>query len=156
MKIAVAFAAGALFALGLGISGMSDPWNVLAFLDITGGAWNPALMFVMAAALAVHAPVVRVARGRPRPWRGERFDWPDASAIDRRLVAGAAIFGVGWGLSGYCPGPAVVGAASLYPRTLVFLAGVIAGMLLFRVLGSRLGSPADTAERDRIGDVSDA
>jgi uncharacterized membrane protein YedE/YeeE len=131
---AIAFAAGALFALGLGISGLSDPAKVLAFLDVTGGAWDPALMFVMGAALAVHAPVIRAARGRSRPWRGERYDWPEASAIDRRLVAGAAIFGVGWGLSGYCPGPALVGAASLYPRTLVFIAGVIAGAVVARAL----------------------
>ena len=137
MRIPVAFAAGALFALGLGISGMSNPWNVLAFLDVTSGAWNPALMFVMCSALAMHAPLVRVARGRPRPWRGERFDWPGAGTIDRRLVAGAAIFGVGWGLSGYCPGPAVVGAASLYPRTMVFLAGVIAGAVTARVLAQK-------------------
>jgi len=134
VRIALAFGVGALFALGLGISGMTNPANVIGFLDLAGGAWNPSLAFVMGAALMMHAPLVRVARGRSRPWRAERFDWPTLSGIDARLVGGAAIFGVGWGLSGYCPGPALVGAASLYPRALVFVAALALGAMLGRAI----------------------
>jgi uncharacterized membrane protein YedE/YeeE len=134
MRLGLAFGIGALFALGLGISGMTNPANVIGFLDMSGGAWDPALAFVMGAALAMHAPLVRAARGRPRPWRAEQFDWPPRAAIDARLVGGAAIFGVGWGLSGYCPGPALVGAASLYPRALVFIAALAIGAMIGRAL----------------------
>jgi uncharacterized protein len=126
-RMVVAAAIGAVFALGLGVSGMADPGNILGFLDLTGGAWDPTLMFVMAGAILVHAPFVRIARGRPRPWRAERFAWPTATQLDARLVGGAALFGVGWGLSGYCPGPALVGAASLYPYALVFVAALVVG-----------------------------
>jgi uncharacterized membrane protein YedE/YeeE len=84
----------------------------------------------MGGALLIHAPLVRIARGRPKPRFGDRFDWPTRSAIDVKLVAGAAVFGVGWGLSGYCPGPALVGAASLIPRTLVFVAALAVGAMI--------------------------
>jgi uncharacterized protein len=133
-RLIVAAGVGALFALGLGISGMANPANVLGFLDLTGGAWDPTLMFVMGAALIVHAPLVRIARGRPQPWRADRFDWPSRTGIDARLVGGAAVFGVGWGLSGYCPGPALVGAASLLPRTLVFVAALAVGAMIGRAI----------------------
>lgn len=125
---------GALFALGLGISGMADPNNILGFLDVTSGAWNPALLFVMAGALLIHAPAVRIARGRSRPWRAGRFAWPQGRAIDARLVGGAAIFGVGWGLSGFCPGPAIVGVAALHPNTLVFVATLTIGAMIGRAV----------------------
>lgn len=129
-RLLFAAAVGAVFAVGLGISGMTDPRNVLGFLDLTGGAWNPTLAFVMGGALLVHAPLVRIARGRPKPRFADRFDWPTRHGIDGKLVAGAAVFGVGWGLSGYCPGPALVGAASLFPRTLVFVVALAVGAMI--------------------------
>jgi len=129
-RLVVAAFVGALFALGLGVSGMTDPRNVLGFLDLTGGVWNPTLAFVMGGALLIHAPLVRIARGRPRPRFADRFDCPTRSAIDAKLVAGAAVFGVGWGLAGYCPGPALVSAAAGALPAIVFVAAMIAGMAI--------------------------
>jgi hypothetical protein len=134
--LAVAAFAGALFALGLVVSGMTEPGKVTGFLDV-GGAWDPTLAFVMAGAIAVYAPIARVVRARRAPVYGDRFHWPTAHAIDARLVAGAAVFGVGWGLSGYCPGPALVGIAGGAPATLVFVASMLAGMLVVRRLPRR-------------------
>jgi uncharacterized membrane protein YedE/YeeE len=134
MKIAFAFALGCVFALGLVISGMSAPQNVLAFLDVTSGHWDPTLMFVMGPAIAVSALVVRVANKRKRPVLAPKFVLPKKNGIDVRLVAGAALFGIGWGISGICPGPGVVGAATLQRPFLVFFVAVAAGMLVFRVL----------------------
>lgn len=133
----LAASVGALFALGLGISGMTDPSKILGFLDVAGGAWNPALMFVMAGALLVHAPMVRIARGRPRPWRSGRFEWPRDTGADVRLIGGAAIFGVGWGLSGFCPGPAIVAVATLSPHALVFAATLVVGAVIGRAIARR-------------------
>jgi len=135
-SLVVAGFAGALFALGLVVSGMTDPGKVTGFLDV-GGAWDPTLAFVMAGAIAVYAPIARVVRARRAPLYGDRFHWPIAHAIDGRLVAGAAVFGVGWGLSGYCPGPALVGIAGGAPATLVFVASMLAGMLVVRVIPRR-------------------
>src|SRR4029453_6865898 len=115
-----AFACGAVFGLGLAISGMTDPAVVLGFLDVAG-RWNPALAFVMAGALAVAFAGFRLARGRAAPLLATRFGWPTSSAIDVRLIAGAALFGLGWGLAGYCPGPAVASLVALAPGTLIFV-----------------------------------
>jgi uncharacterized membrane protein YedE/YeeE len=130
--IVAAALAGVLFAVGLLVSGMVMPAKVIGFLDV-GGAWDPSLLFVMAAALAVYTPIARIVRQRPRPVLDTRFHMPTASAIDLPLVAGAAIFGVGWGLSGYCPGPAVVAAGAGASEVLVFLATMLAGMIAVRV-----------------------
>jgi uncharacterized membrane protein YedE/YeeE len=124
--IASALVAGVVFGVGLVISGMSDPRNIIGFLDVAGD-WNPALALVMAAAIAVHAPVVAAVRRRRAPLFDDRFHWPTAIAIDARLVAGAAIFGVGWGLSGYCPGPALVATGSGEASVLVFVACLVVG-----------------------------
>jgi uncharacterized protein len=130
--ITAAFA-GVLFALGLLVSGMAVPSKVIAFLDV-GGAWDPTLMFVMASALAIYAPIARVAKHRPRPVLDSCFYLPTQTAIDLPLVGGAVIFGVGWGLSGYCPGPAVVSAGAGATGVLAFLGAMLAGMALVRVL----------------------
>ena len=119
-----ALGAGALFGLGLVVSGMTDPHNVVGFLDFTG-RWNPNLAAVMVGAIGVHFGALRWLGARSYPVVG-----PDPRAwIDARLVAGAAIFGVGWGLAGYCPGPAVVALGFGVPSAWAFMLAMIAGVL---------------------------
>lgn len=136
MRLAVAAIAGALFALGLVISGMTTPAKVTAFLDV-GGSWDGSLAFVMAAAIAVYAPVAWLAKQRRHPMFDTKFHWPAPRAIDARLVGGAAIFGVGWGLSGYCPGPAIVSLGGGSLAVVVFVASVLAGIAVTRVTTAR-------------------
>lgn len=131
--VALAVLAGAVFAIGLAVSGMTVPAKVTGFLDV-GGAWDPTLALVMAGAIAVYAPVVRIVRRRRRPLASEQFHWPTPRAIDARLVGGAAIFGVGWGLSGYCPGPALTSIGSGAASALVFVAAMIAGIVVARAV----------------------
>jgi len=131
-RLVVAMGVGALFSIGLGLSGLTNPAKVIGFLDVTG--WDPTLAFVMAGALLAHAPMVRIARGRPRPRWADRFDWPTRHALDVRLIAGAAVFGVGWGLAGLCPGPALVGLGSLFPRILVFVVMLAVGTEIGRAI----------------------
>ncbi len=150
-----AFASGVLFAIGLTLAGMTEPARVLAFLDVAG-AWDPTLAFVMGSALATYAVLVRVIARRSRPLAADAFDAPTATRIDARLLGGAAIFGIGWGLSGLCPAPALSAAGAGAREALVFSLAMIAGMLVFRALGSGVGARDGTGTRDRIGDVSDA
>lgn len=132
----VAFACGLLFGVGLLVSQMSNPAKVIGFLDIAG-QWDPSLAFVMAGAVAVFAVLYRAALRRRAPLFDSRFFVPESTRIDASLFSGAAIFGVGWGLSGFCPGPAVVSAGFGDPRVWVFLAAVIVGMLIFRWVPGR-------------------
>jgi uncharacterized membrane protein YedE/YeeE len=133
MTWVVAFATGALFAIGLVLSGMTAPAKVVGFLDV-GGAWDPTLAFVMAGAIAVHAPIARLARRLRAPLFAPRFHGPAHAAIDPALIAGAAVFGVGWGLSGYCPGPALVSLGAGALPVLVFVAAMIAGVAATRAV----------------------
>ena len=136
---AIALAAGVLFGFGLALSHMADPNKVLAFLDILGG-WDPSLALVMGGALAVFMPGFAWLRRRSRPWIGDTFHLPARGVIDRRLLGGAALFGLGWGLAGYCPGPALA-ALTFNPReAAIFLAAMVFGGLLPRLarLPSRL------------------
>ena len=133
MKIALALVTGVIFALGLLISGMATPAKITAFLDVTG-AWDPSLAFVMAAAIAVHAPFVVLARRRSAPLFDAKFHWPPMRGIDPKVLAGAAIFGVGWGLAGYCPGPALVSLGSGSVQVLVFVGAMVAGLFATRAL----------------------
>lgn len=128
--------AGALFGAGLVISGMSDPQKVLAFLDVLG-AWDPSLMVVMATALVTAFIGYRLVWRRSRPSLDSSFHLPQAKAIDARLVMGAALFGVGWGLAGYCPGPALTALLIAPLEALWFVGAMVAGMSLFRVLDKR-------------------
>lgn len=128
IRALVAAVAGAMFGAGLLLAGMTRPDKVLGFLDVTG-AWDPTLAFVMVGAIAVHAIAYRLIRRRPSPLLDARFHWPPGDGLDRRLLAGAAIFGVGWGLAGFCPGPALVAAVTGATSSLVFVAAMIAGML---------------------------
>ncbi|MEO7096448.1 MAG: DUF6691 family protein [Polyangiales bacterium] len=129
----VAAIAGAVFAIGLVISGMTDPGRVTAFLDVTGH-WDPTLAFVMAGAIAVHAPLARLVRQRATPIFAPTFHLPKRTAVEPRLVIGAALFGVGWGLSGYCPGPALISLGTAASPVLVFVAAMIGGIAIARLL----------------------
>lgn len=134
-KMLVNLFSGALFGVGLVVSGMANPEKVLGFLDVTGD-WDPTLAFVMGGALLVTFPAFRLILGRPRPVLADGFDLPKKAAVDARLVGGSALFGVGWGLSGFCPGPAVVALvpalASGIAPVLVFFAAMVAGMALYQ------------------------
>lgn len=122
---------GALFGLGLLLSGMLDPANVLGFLDIAG-RWNPQLAFVMGGAIAAALPVFALARRRGRALLGDPISLPRRRDLDRRLVGGAALFGVGWGLVGVCPGPGVVLLGFGGPRAWLFGLALVAGLLAGR------------------------
>ena len=127
-----AFFCGLLFAAGLGISGMTDANKVFAFLNITGD-WDPSLAFVMVGAIGVHLVSYRLITKRPSPVLSSEFILPKQETIDRPLVVGAGIFGIGWGLAGFCPGPAVVSIAGLSIKPIVFTISMVIGMGLFRL-----------------------
>lgn len=128
---------GLLFGAGLHVSGMTDPQKVLGFLDVAGD-WDPTLAFVMGGALLVTGPVFFLLRDRQSPWFAPRFLLPTLTRVDRPLLEGAALFGVGWGLVGLCPGPALANLMSAQGDVLLFVAAMMAGMLLHdRVLGRR-------------------
>lgn len=127
--ILAAFACGLVFAFGLVAGGMTQPSKVVGFLDVTG-AWDPSLALVMGGALGTHALLRRFVMARPRPLLAPAFSVPTRSDLDARLVAGAAIFGVGWGLGGFCPGPAIVALGGGMPAALVVVPAMLAGMLL--------------------------
>lgn len=131
MPVLAAFLCSLIFGLGLVVSGMTDTAKVLGFLDVLAiakGGWDPTLAIVMAAALVVSIPGFWLARRRTRPLLAEAAAWPTKTAIDRPLIAGAALFGAGWGLVGLCPGPAIANLATLSPMVLLFVAAMIAGM----------------------------
>ena len=138
-----ALAAGALFGFGLVVSGMTDPRNVVGFLDVAG-RWNPTLAAVMAGAVGVHMFGLRWLRARSPIGNDERAGpWPAEPLVDARLIGGAAIFGVGWGLAGYCPGPAIVALGSGAPAAWGFVAAMVVGVLAGeRVSRAPAGAPA--------------
>ena len=129
MAIIAPLICGLIFGAGLLISGMVQPTKVLGFLDIFG-AWDPTLAVVMAAALAVAAPGFMLARNRPRPVLSGQYFWPGKSGIDTPLVLGAGLFGIGWGLVGLCPGPALESLATLSPGVVVFVVAMAVGMVV--------------------------
>ena len=131
-----ALAAGALFGVGLALSGMTDPRRVLGFLDVAGD-FDPALAFVLAGAVATTGLLFRFVLKRDRPLLADRFRLPGRSDIDRPLVAGAALFGIGWGLAGYCPGPALAGLGVGSVEALWFVPAMAAGTLAHRWLERR-------------------
>lgn len=127
MQVLTSFLCGLVFGCGLVISGMTQPSKVLGFLDILGH-WDPTLAFVMAGALAMSGAGYALARRFRRPMFAAQYLWPTRSDIDRSLVAGAMLFGIGWGLVGLCPGPALENLAGLSPRVILFVLAMIAGM----------------------------
>lgn len=151
---ATSFAAGVLFAIGLGVSGMTQPSKVAGFLDLFG-AWDASLAFVMVGAIAVYFVLYRLTMRRTAPLFDIRFHVPTRKDLDRRLVLGASMFGIGWGLGGYCPGPGLVSAAAGALPALVFVASMALGMKaeqlvsywLVRAREARVDAASEAASR---------
>ncbi|MEA5098081.1 MAG: DUF6691 family protein [Burkholderiaceae bacterium] len=130
MSLLISLLAGLLFGFGLIMSGMGNPDKVLSFLDLAGN-WDPSLALVMAGAIAVGLVVFRLANRHPRSLLGLPMQIPTKRTIDWRLLTGSALFGIGWGMAGICPGPALVLVGAGVARAFVFVAAMLAGMLLF-------------------------
>lgn len=141
MGFVISLACGLLFGLGLIGSGMTDPAKVQAFLDVAG-AWDPSLALVMTGAVAASAAGVALARRRARAWCGGMLALPSATRIDGRLLGGALVFGVGWGLAGYCPGPALVALGGGSGAAASFVAAMLAGIVLHDRLVARPAAEA--------------
>ncbi len=134
LRLVVALFSGALFGLGLAVSGMADPAKVIGFLDVAGD-WDPTLAFVMGGAILVAVPAFRLVFKRPRPVLSGDFELPTKKEVDARLLGGSALFGVGWGLSGFCPGPAVVALVPALVTGIVpvfaFVIAMVVGMAIY-------------------------
>jgi len=140
-QIAVSFVVGLLFSLGLSLSDMTQPQNILAFLDVLN--WSPVLMFVMAGAVLVYGIGFHLIMGRrTQPILASKFDVPTRRDLTPQLIGGSVIFGIGWGLGGYCGGPAIVSLVTGRPEPFVFVAAMFAGMFLHQMFFER---PAPTA-----------
>jgi len=124
------FLVGLIFGLGLILSGMTDPSKVIGFLDLSG-AWDPSLAFVMGGAVLVGVFAFAIAKKRTSTFLGGALRLPTTSQIDRRLLVGALLFGAGWGLAGFCPGPALVSMSAGQPKALLFVAAMVTGMAIF-------------------------
>jgi uncharacterized membrane protein YedE/YeeE len=131
-----AFIVGLLFGLGLIISGMTDPAKVIGFLDLAG-AWDPSLAFVMAGAILIGAIGFTIAKKRQLSLLGAPMRLSSVTKLDARLLLGSLVFGIGWGLSGFCPGPAVVSAAAGQPKAWLFVVSMLSGMALYIMLERR-------------------
>jgi uncharacterized protein len=136
MKNISALIGGLLMGLGLAISGMGDPKNVIGFLDLFG-KWNPSLIFVMGGALVVTFIGYKIVMNRPAPLFENGFHLPKLTGIDARLLGGSALFGIGWGLSGYCPGPALISLSQPNVGLIAFLVCFVIGQFIVRKLFSR-------------------
>jgi uncharacterized protein len=132
MVLAMSALAGIVFGAGLAVSGMTNPAKVLAFLDVAG-RWDPTLAFVMGGAVSVSAVAFAIARRRARPWLAQTFAVPTRRDIDPALLAGSAVFGVGWGLVGLCPGPALASLVRGAPEVYVFTGAMVTGIALYRL-----------------------
>lgn len=133
------FVVGLIFGIGLIISGMTNPAKVVGFLDLAG-LWDPSLAFVMGGAILVGVVAFAFAKRRAVSFFGDALHWPTSSAIDRRLIIGSLIFGAGWGLAGFCPGPAMVSFSAGVPKAIAFVAAMLVGMALFEVIERKRSS----------------
>lgn len=129
----IAMIAGLMFGMGLIVSGMANPQTVLAFLDISRD-WNPSLLFVMSGAISVSFFAFKKMQVRTCSLLGNQIQLPPTTQIDRRLVIGAVIFGIGWGLAGFCPGPALVALSFGSPKQWIFVLGMLSGMGFYSIL----------------------
>ena len=146
------FACGLVFALGLGMAGMTRPEKIQGYLDVFG-EWDPTLVFVMLGAVATFSLLHAVARRRPHPACDVRYHWPSRSSADTNTVAGAGLFGVGWALSGFCPGPAITSLATLQANVGVFVLGLIAGIVAFQALAARPAARSAAALEELAADA---
>lgn len=137
-SIIVALLTGVVFGIGLAASHMIAPIKVISFLDIAGN-WDPSLALVMGSAVSVAALGFALARKRQRPLIAAQFQWPAATAIDMRLLGGSALFGIGWGIGGYCPGPAIASIGFLRPGPAIFVVAMLTGMFLFELFDRHRG-----------------
>lgn len=131
-QAALAFVAGLIFAIGLAISGMTQPQKVIGFLQL-GAGWDPSLMFVMMGAIPVHMMSYRWMRGRPSPLLDTRWHVPQSEKITKPLLVGAGLFGLGWGLGGFCPGPGLASLGAGQELAIYFVPAMLAGMGLYRL-----------------------
>lgn len=150
MTILTALLSGLVFGFGLILSGMANPAKVIGFLDLAG-QWDPSLAFVMAGAIAVGAVAFFMAGKRTLSFLGGTMHLPTARDIDRRLVAGSLLFGIGWGLGGFCPGPGLVALGMGEMKALVFVSAMIAGMVIFEILehAGATGSKSGASRKSR-------
>jgi uncharacterized protein len=147
-RLASALLAGVLFAIGLGLSGMTDPNKVLGFLDVAGH-WDPSLGLVMAAALAVHVGAAQWGLRAQKPLWAPAFSLPPYTTIDARLLAGSVIFGLGWGMSGFCPGPVLVDLVAPSAGVVTFVMAMLAGMFVARA-GLRAQASSGSASHPEL------
>ena len=145
-SIAFSFFVGLTFGAGLLLSGMTQPAKVVGFLNVAGD-WDPSLAFVMLGAIAVHLLAYRLVPRMPRPVWGARWGIPTRRDVDGRLIAGAALFGAGWGLAGYCPGPGLTALSAGEPTTLLFVASMLAGMWAFTLWEASQAVPEAAPQR---------
>lgn len=129
MRFLMALVSGLVFGLGLILSGMTNPAKVKGFLDLFG-PWDPSLALVMAGAIVVGMVAFAVARRRTRAWSGDAMEIPTSTRIDARLIAGGVLFGIGWGIAGFCPGPALVALGSGLGAAWIFVIAMLVGMVL--------------------------
>lgn len=144
MKIITALVAGLVFGIGLILSGMTDPSKVIGFLDLAGN-WNPSLALVMGGAIGVGLVAFRFATRQPMTLLGDPLHLPVSSQIDRRLVLGGLTFGAGWGLAGYCPGPALASLLTGSSKPVIFVLAMLAGMGIFELLERRAAASTRVA-----------
>ena len=138
MQIVFALFCGLIFGIGLIVSGMANPAKVQNFLDLAG-QWDPSLAFVMGGAIAVTLPAFMALKRLGKPFFADAFRFPTRTDLDAKLLGGAALFGVGWGLGGFCPGPAVTGVSFGQSATLWFVAAMLVGMVLAKLVARRIG-----------------
>ncbi len=148
MPIITSLLAGLVFGVGLILSGMADPAKVLGFLDLAG-AWDPSLALVMAGAIAVGLVAFTLAKARTRSLLGLEMHLPQGGSIDRRLVGGGLLFGIGWGIAGFCPGPALVALGMGEVKAAVFVMAMLVGMGIFELLERRPAGPSAPAQPAR-------
>lgn len=144
MQIVMAFLSGLVFGLGLILSGMTDPSKVIAFLDLAGN-WDPSLAFVMGGAILIASLAFAVSKTWKRSFLGETMHLPTASRIDGRLIGGGILFGAGWGLAGYCPGPAIASLAQGGSKPLIFVLAMLIGMGIYEIQGRRAAARIQSA-----------
>ena len=127
---------GLIFGLGLTLSSMTNPSKVIGFLDITG-TWDPSLMFVMIGAIAICSPIFYILRNKTKPYFALRFEIPKINKIDKQLILGSTLFGIGWGTVGFCPGPAISSLALLNPLSILFVISMIVGFYSSRIFSTK-------------------